>query len=60
VEALTSLAAPADPVALAHHGLASYVEALADVVRESGGAVRTDAEVTKILVEGGRVTGILV
>src|SRR5690606_21134841 len=36
----------------------SVVEALERLFRAQGGVVRTGAEVTKILVEGGRATGV--
>lgn len=35
-----------------------FAAAFSDVVRTHGGAVRTRAEVARILVEGGRVTGV--
>jgi len=59
VQALRSLSTP-HPVHYTHHGYISYIQQLADVVRENGGVVRTDAEVTKILVENRRIRGVLV
>jgi phytoene dehydrogenase-like protein len=34
------------------------VEALAGIVRDAGGELRTDAEVTQVTVSGGRATGV--
>ena len=59
VQALRSFINP-HPVHYTHHGYISYIQQLVDVVKENGGVVRTDAEVTKILVENRRVKGVLV
>ncbi len=39
-------------------GSIALPEALAAIIRESGGEVRTDAEVVRIVVEGGRAAGV--
>jgi all-trans-retinol 13,14-reductase len=40
-------------------GCGQLVEALAGVVRANGGQIQTNARVRQILVEGGRVTGVV-
>jgi phytoene dehydrogenase-like protein len=39
-------------------GAERLADALAGAVREAGGTVRTDSEVTRVVVEGGRATGV--
>lgn len=39
-------------------GASKMPEALAGIVRENGGEVRTGSEVTRVLTEGGRATGV--
>ena len=43
----------------ARGGMGSISDALADSLRASGGTVRTAAEVSRVLVEGDRVTGVV-
>ncbi len=40
-------------------GIGVLTETMADAAREAGAEVRTDAEVSKVIVEGGRATGVL-
>ncbi len=44
--------------AVAEGGASHLVEALAELLAEQGGEVRTQAEVRRILVEGGRAVGV--
>lgn len=45
-------------MAIAKGGASRMVEALAGLVREYGGEIRTGTEVTRVLQEQGRVTGV--
>ena len=45
-------------IAVARGGVSRLPEALAALVREADGEVRTGAGVTKVLTEGGRATGV--
>lgn len=58
IEALRPLTNPPE-ICWACHGFMSYMQELADVVIENGGTVRTNVEVTKILVENKRIKGVL-
>jgi phytoene dehydrogenase-like protein len=59
IEALRPLASPPQ-ICWTCHGYISYMQQLADVITENGGVVKTNAEVTKILVDNKRVKGALV
>lgn len=59
IEALRPLASPPQ-ICWTCHGYISYMQQLADVVTENGGVVKTNADITKILVENKRVKGVLV
>jgi phytoene dehydrogenase-like protein len=45
-------------ISLAKGGGERMVEALAGLLREHGGEIRTEAEVTQVLTAGGRATGV--
>ena len=59
IEALRPLASP-PKVGWACHGIISYMQQLANVITENGGVIKTNAEVTKILIDNKRVRGVLV
>ncbi|WP_127125566.1 NAD(P)/FAD-dependent oxidoreductase [Georgenia sp. SYP-B2076] len=46
-------------IAIARGGVSSLPEALAALVREAGGEVRTGARVERVTVDGGRATGVV-
>lgn len=47
-----------DGVALATGGASNVVEALAGVLRDYGGEIRTDAEVQRVVTDDGRAVGV--
>jgi phytoene dehydrogenase-like protein len=59
IEALRPLTSPPE-ICWTCHGVIRYMQELADAVTEQGGEVRTNAEVTKIIVENHQVRGVLV
>jgi len=59
LEALRPLTSPPE-ICWICHGAVSYMQVLADALTENGGEVRINAEVTRILVDKGRVRGVLV
>ncbi len=55
---LSTFSSMENGIALAKGGGQRMVEALAGLLREHGGEVRTESEVARILTEGQRVTGV--
>jgi len=55
LEAFTDMEAG---ISVVEGGASNLVEALADVCRDAGGTVATNAEVARIVVENGRTTGV--
>jgi phytoene dehydrogenase-like protein len=51
--------APGGSTVTVRGGPGALMQAMADAAREAGATIRTDAPVARILVEGGRVAGVL-
>ena len=49
----------AEHLAYYRGGFAALADALADAIRAQGGEIRTDMPVTELVVDGGRVTGVV-